>query len=129
MKGEQGLLPEPFRAIRLSLAREPGRPQGDPDINYTLIAPLDAEGRIDPEAWRANPDMCRVVRRREDVTEIGKLRRRPGGSWAFHYKTEAGEDDDPAFRFDKHRFAPGEYVTIEEDDGPHTYRVVSVRDA
>lgn len=57
----------------------------------------------------------------------GYLRRRPGGSWALHYDLEAGEDDDPGYRFGEHRFVPGEYVTIMEDAGEHTYRIIAVQ--
>lgn len=121
-------LPTNFRLIRLELAREPGHPEGDPRFGYTMIAPLDAEGRLDAETWRSFKQDCRVVRfRAAEDNEEGYLRRRPGGSWAFHYEFEdGGEDDDPAYRLGDHRFVPGEYVTVEEDEGPHTYRVVRV---
>lgn len=122
-------LPANFRRVRLELAREPGHPAGDHDVGYVLVAPLDSEGRLDPKTFAAFKDMCSVARFRagEDVVH-GALRRRPGGSWAFHYDFESGgEDDDPGYRLGDHRFAPGEYVTIQEDEGAHTYRVVSVQ--
>jgi hypothetical protein len=121
-------LPTNFRSIRLELAREPGHPEGDPHIGYTVVAPLEEDGRLDIETARAHKESCRVVRfhaAREH--EEGYLRRRPGGSWAFHYDfDDGGEDDDPAYRLGEHRFVYGEYVTIQEDEGEHTYRVVSV---
>lgn len=121
-------LPANFRSIRLELAREPRHPEGDVQIGYTVVAPLDPEGRLDVDSARAYKKACRVVRfhgGREH--EEGYLRRRPGGSWAFHYELDDGEeDDDPAYRLGDHRFVYGEYVTIEEDEGVHTYRVVSV---
>lgn len=121
-------LPDNFRRIRLELAREPRHPEGDPRIGYSLIAPLDTQGRLDADSWRAFKDKCRVVRFHPDQDhEEGYLRRRPGGSWAFHYEFEdGGEDDDPAYRLNDHRFIYGEYVTIEEDEGAHTYRVTKV---
>jgi hypothetical protein len=124
----QSRLPETFRRIRLELAREPHHPQGDPRTGYSLIAPLDGEGRLDADTWRAFKQDCRVVRFRAGAdNEEGYLRRRPGGSWAFHYAFEdGGEDDDPAYRLGDHRFLSGEYVTIEEDEGAHTYRVANV---
>ena len=121
-------LPASFRRIRLELAREPRHPEGDPRIGYTMIAPLDAEGRLDADTWRNFKQDCRVVRYHavEDKEE-GYLRRRPGGSWAFHYEFEdGGEDDDPAYRLGEHRVVYGEYVTVEEDEGAHTYRVAQV---
>jgi len=121
-------LPAAFRRIRLELAREPGHPEGERGIGYTIVAPLNADGSLDVPAARTFRDDCSVIRfhdGRED--QRGHLRRRPGGSWAFHYELpDDSEDDDPAYRLEEHRFAPGEYVTIIEDDGEHTYRVAAV---
>lgn len=121
-------LPSGFRRIRLELAREPGHPEGARTIGYSVVAPLKDGGRLDAETARAFRDDCVVVRfhaGQED--QRGHLRRRPGGSWAFHYDLPSDEeDDDPAYRLDEHRFAPGEYVTIIEDEGEHTYRVAAV---
>jgi hypothetical protein len=121
-------LPANFRTIRLELAREPRHPEGDSQIGYTVVAPLDKDGRLDVDVAREYKQECRVVRfHSEREHEEGYLRRRPGGSWAFHYDFDDGEeDDDPAYRLGDHRFVIGEYVTIEEDEGAHTYRVVSV---
>jgi len=121
-------LPANFRRIRLERAREPGLPEGDSATGYTLTAPLESDGRIDVETAREFKDSCVVIRfRRGEESEEGLLRRRPGGSWAFHYELDdGGEDDDPGYRLGEHRFSPGEYVTIQEDEGAHTYRVISV---
>jgi hypothetical protein len=121
-------LPANFRRIRLELAREPRHPEGDARIGYSVLAPLDKDGRIDVETARAHKEECRVVRFHADREhEDGYLRRRPGGSWAFHYEfDDGGGDDDPGYRLGEHRFVHGEYVTIEEDEGVHTYRVARV---
>jgi len=121
-------LPASFRRIRLELAREPHHPEGDARIGYVLLAPLDKDGKLEVETAREHREECRVVRFHEGREhEDGYLRRRPGGSWAFHYELdEGGEDDDPAFRLGDHRFVQGEYVTIDEDEGAHTYRVTRV---
>ena len=52
-----------------------------------------------------------------------------GAAWAFHYDVVGDEDDDEAgFKFDSHRFAVGEYVSIREHDGEtRTFIVESVR--
>jgi hypothetical protein len=120
-------LPANFRRIRLELAREPGHPQGEAGIGYTMVAPLTSNGLLDIETARHFREQCKVIRfrRGEDSVE-GYLRRKPGGWWAFHYDLGGGaEDDDPGFRFEQHRFNPGDYVTVMEDEGAHTYRVVS----
>ena len=121
-------LPANFRRIRLELAREPGHPQGEHGIGYTLIAPLSADGHLDVDAANYFREYCKVVRFKSGEDSVdGYLRRRPGGSWAFHYDLADGsEDDDAAYRLGDHKFIIGEYVTVVEDEGAHTYRVASV---
>ena len=53
-------LPAQFRRIRIELAREPGRPEGDADVAYVIVAPLDADDRIDPTLWRKHREACRM---------------------------------------------------------------------
>ncbi|MFG1424900.1 hypothetical protein [Roseixanthobacter glucoisosaccharinicivorans] len=120
-------LPHSFREIRLELAREKDHPEGARNFGYSFVAPLDENGRIDPELWHANRAACRVVRFRPgEADDIGHLVRRPGGSWAFRYDVSGDEDDESGYRFGDEAFAPGEYVSIREEDEMHTYRVVSV---
>lgn len=120
-------LPKAFRRIHLELAREPGHPLGAKDVSYTFVAPLDQNDHLDADLWHAHRDACRVVRHKPNAASVtGLLRRRPGGSWAFHYEIGGKEDDDPGYRLDKHRMTVGEYVTVLEDDGEHVYRVASV---
>ena len=121
------VLPRSFRRIRLELAREPGHPAGSAQIGYEFVAPLTAEDHIDAEAWKQHRAYCGVVRFRPgEEHEHGHLIRRPGGSWAFHYDVSGDEDDEAGYRFDAERFVVGEYVSIREDDGLHTFRVISV---
>jgi hypothetical protein len=124
----QSVLPANFRRIRLERAREPGHPEGDARLGYWVVAPLSADGHLDIETARAFKRDCTVIRFRPDQKdEKGYLHRRPGGSWSFHYDFDDGaEDEDPGYRLGAHRFAQGEYVTINEDEGPHTYRVAAV---
>lgn len=122
-------LPAGFRHIRLELAREPGHPEGSGEIGYAFFAPLRADGTIDAEAWKTHRTLCRAARMRpSEDPDIGHLVRRPGGSWAFRYDIVGDEDDEAGYRFGEHAFRVGEYVTIHEDDGEHTYRVVSVQE-
>src|SRR5512147_572374 len=101
-------LPSMFRRIRLELAREPGHPEGDSGVGYTVLAPLKADGQLDVENARRHRDDCKVIRFRSgEESQEGYLRRRPGGSWAFHYDLPDGEEDDDAgYKFGEHRFAP-----------------------
>jgi hypothetical protein len=121
-------LPDQFRRIRLELARESAHPEGDRRTGYELVAPLDDEGRLDAELWRAHKDNCRVRRfRGGENDEIGRLARHPGGSWYFDYDPQSSRDDEAGFRLKDERFRPGEYVSIADEGGTmHTYRVVAV---
>ena len=121
-------LPPNFRQIRLELAREKEHPAGSAAHGYTIFAPLDKEGKIDPALWRSFRDFCRVVRFRPDEDEaVGHLIHRPGGSWAFHYDIRGDEDDEPGYHFENERFEVGEYVSIREHDKTHTFCVISVQ--
>ena len=111
--------------IVLRLARNPGFPEGDPDQGYTLVAPLDAEDRLDPVEWRLHREVCKVVRFKpgEDRDADGKLTHN-GSSWFFHYDEPREGADEPVYRLGEHRLAVGEYLTIHENDGQLlTYKV------
>ena len=113
--------------IRLELARDHDFPEGSRMRGYEFTMPLDAEDRIDHEAWKTNRDQCRVLRFWEgEDDEVGHLIRKPGGSWAFHYDLLGNPDDDESgYRIGNHVFRPGEYVSIKEhDDVMRTFKVV-----
>jgi hypothetical protein len=120
-------LPHAFRKIRLELAREPGHPDGDSKIAYTLIAPLDAASRLDAEMWKAHRDASRVVRQRPgEPDQAGHLIRGRSDGWALHYEGAGNKTDETGYRFADEKFAIGEYVSIVENGKPHVYKVVSV---
>jgi hypothetical protein len=120
-------LPRQFRLIRLELAREAAHPAGSQLHGYRLVAPLDADGRIDAKLWKQHRDACRVVRFRPDEEDdVGHLVRQANGSWAFHYDVRGDEEDETGYRFGDERFVLGEYVSIHEEGALHTFRVVSV---
>ena len=120
-------LPAQFRQIRIALAREPGHPDGDAEVAYILVAPLDAKERIDAKLWRENRDACRVARQRPNEQEmLGHLVHRPGGGWAFHYDGETAAPDEVGYHFADERFVVGEYVSLNEHGKMHTYRVTTV---
>lgn len=120
-------LPSQFRQIRLELAREPGHPEGDTAVGYVIVAPLDANDRIDTRLWRAHREACRVARLRPDEDDaLGHLVQQQDGGWAFHYDADAGMPDEVGVHLADERFVLGEYVSIEEGSKTHTYRVVVV---
>jgi hypothetical protein len=119
-----------MRRIRLELARDHDHPEGSSRHGYEFVAPLAEDGHIDPEAWKASREKCRVWRFWKGAEdEHGHLVRTRGGSWAFHYDIDGDPDvDESGYRFDSHTFNPGDYVSINEQDGKlRTFRVVQVR--
>jgi len=126
-KLEWAKLPSSFRRIRLELAREKGYPQGSALIGYTLVAPLNANGQIDADLWHKYHQFCRVVRFRPDeADDVGHLIRKPGGSWAFRYDIKGDQEEETGYHFSSDRFTLGDYVSVREDDGLHTFQVASV---
>lgn len=119
-----------LKRIRLELARNQDFPNGSARHGYDFAAPLDPQGHLVAAEWPKARDRCRV--RRFWVgqpDEIGKLVHKRGGTWAFDYNPKTDADDEPGFKFDKHIFVPGEYVSITEHDGRmRTFRVASVQD-
>jgi hypothetical protein len=93
------------------------------------LAPLDRAGHFDAKEWYAARDKCTVRRfwGREDE-EIGLLVQHRGHHWAFSYDAAMTEDDEPIFRFDRHVFKQGEYISITEHDGvQRTFKVAAIR--
>lgn len=120
-------LPHAFRCIRLERARDHDHPEGDRRTGYVLIAPLDADSKIDAGLWRAHKEACRVVRRRPDEEDsLGHLVHGPGGSWRLHYDVAGKSSDETGYHFGDERFEAGEYISINEADGIDVYRVASV---
>jgi hypothetical protein len=116
-----------LKHIRLELARTKDKPDGDNAIGYEFAAPLTADGHLDADGWKQDKDRCTVRRfwRGQD-DETGLLVHTRGGRWAFSYAA-GSDDDEPIFKFDKHRFALGEYVSITEHDGEiRPFKVISV---
>jgi len=96
-----------------------------------MVLPLRPDGHPDAAGCNADPGCCRIRRfwaGEED--QHGRLEHRVGGvagaHWVIDYDETTTADDQAPYRFDSHAFAPGEYVTVRDRLGAHTYRVVSV---
>ena len=127
-------LPHVLKRIRINLARSKQFPSGSADRGYEFVAPLDANGHIDPTLWHKHREHCRVRRFWDGDEEIGRLVHKPGGPeharWLFDYIGGAQDDDEAGYRFAAHAFRPGEYVSIRDGEGEmHTFQVVSVESA
>lgn len=117
--------------IILQLARNPDNSEVAAGQGYTLIAPLDAQARLDVEAWRQHRRDCRVYRRHPDPQEQadGWLTHR-GSHWFFHYDEADEGEDEPAYRLGDHVFREGEYVTVNfHGEAPVTYKITDVAPA
>jgi len=126
-KEDWAKLPSAFHRIRLELAREKGHPEGDAKIGYTLILPLDETGRVDTGLWQNHRDYCRVVRFRPDEPDdIGHIVRKPGGAWAFHYDIGGKLADETVPHISSDRFLIGDYLSVHEENGLHTFQVAWV---
>jgi hypothetical protein len=117
--------------VVLRLGRNPdaGFPEGDDDMGYVVVAPLDKDGTLDPDLWRANKEKCTVLRFTPDHENDadGWLSHR-GAQWYFRYDEEEEGPDEPVFRLGDHKLRLGEYVTIHEADGDDlTYKVTEAR--
>jgi len=101
---------------------------------YEIVAPLDRDGLLDPAEWRERRNLCRVRRFWGDEGDRhGMLVHRSGGaggaSWVIDYDPHTRSDDETGYRLSRHRFVPGEYVSIQdEDDRLHTFQVATVQD-
>ena len=116
-----------LKTIRLELGRTREQPDGNPRCGYEFTAPLTADGHLDAEAYKVHKTACRVHRFwAGEKPEHGALRHLGRDRWVFSY-APGTEDDEPAFKFDKHRFTIGEYVSITEHDGvTRPFKIVSV---
>jgi hypothetical protein len=117
----------PLKKIRLELARTKEFPDGSAGHGYEFVAPLDAKGQLDAKAWKQFKAACTVHRFWGDADEHGTLIHRPDGKWVFSYEPGDDADDEPIFRFDRHAFLKGEYVSVTEHDGvTRPFRVAAV---
>ena len=118
-----------LKFIRLELARTPEFPEGNRNCGYEFTAPLDAEGMLDSKMWSRDKAKCTVRRFWEHENDEHGILVHHVGRWAFTYGPGGGDsDEEPIFRFNKHVFKPGEYVTVTEHDGvARPFRVVIVR--
>ncbi len=114
--------------IVMRLARNPGGEfAGDDHRGYTLVAPLDAAGKLDADAFAKEAKACTVHRFAPDEDPVDGMLARRGTQWFFDYGEDEDVADEPVYRLGDHVFAVGEYVTVTDEDGtPLTYKVTEL---
>ena len=116
-----------LKKIKLELARTHDHPQGSTDCGYEIVAPLDDTGHLDMDGWKQDKIKCTVRRfwKNED-DQNGHLVHHLGNHWAIEYENNK-LDEEPIFKFDRHVFNEGEYISItEHDETEMPFKVVSV---
>ncbi len=104
--------------LRLSRNPDAGFPEGDDKYGYVITAPLNKDGKLDADIWRAHKKGCTVIRFAPDDAERadGWLTHR-GSNWFFHYDEAHEGPDEPVYKLGDHTLRVGDYVTIHEADG------------
>ena len=115
--------------IVMRIARNPGTEfsGGDDHRGYTLVAPLDAAGKLDAAAFAKDDTACTVHRFTPDEDPVDGMLGRRAGQWFSNYGEEDDLADEPLYRLGDHVFAVGEYVTVTDEDGrAMTYKVTEL---
>jgi hypothetical protein len=124
-----GAAPGQMHWVTLRLARGQGFPQGSMLHGYHVLAPLDAEGRLDVASWRRHRDGCTVVRFWGDAPELfGCLRYHDGsgkgGNWLL--ADDLLPADEAVWRLGKNVLRSGEYITLIGSRAAPLFRVAQV---
>lgn len=116
--------------VVLRLGRNPdhGFPEGDDHHGYVVMAPLNADGFLDPALWAAHKTSCTVRRFQAGETAADGWLRRRGDSWLFWYDEADEGPEEAGVKLGAHRFRVDEYVTIREGAGPPlAFRITDVQ--
>ena len=122
-----------LQIITLHLARSSDFPKGSLDFGYEIIAPIDSAGHLDAREWKKLKAACRVRRFRPEIGEQrGNLLHHAGGAsgatWLIRYDADHEECEEKGVHWDAHRFAEGEYISLQDAQGHlNTFKIFLVR--
>ena len=90
--------------VTLVLASGPGFPNGDPECRYEIDVTLDGTGRLDPEAWYADPSPWPARRHwRDEWPRDGDVQLdEETGAWSLRFFPKPGEAGEAARVLDPH---------------------------
>lgn len=116
--------------VRLSLARGPERPCVGAVPGYVVVAPLDADARLDAGLWNRRQDQCRVTRLCPDGSvAFGRLTYgldAAGARWRFDFGVDAGDELDIGTTPELGRLRPGDRLAISNFGEFRPYRIDAV---
>mgnify|MGYP001619327543 CR=1 FL=1 len=119
-----------LKRVLMTMARNPGFPNGDSRYGYEFIAPLTPDGRLDAGAWEAVEAKCTVRHFEPGKDDENGMLVLDEDRWFFDYNQDFDADDEPLFKLDKHIMLEGEYITVTEHDRKQrAFQIVSVRPA
>ena len=115
-----------YRVVMFA-ARSVEFPECSRKHGYDFVVPLDAEGRLDPDAWKNHKQDCTVHRFWENEADQRGILRHTGKGWVFDYDQSSTDDNEPFFKLDRHVIQVGEYLSVTEQDGEtRTFLIHSV---
>ena len=116
-----------WRRIRLEIGETDEFKTGSRMHGYDLVAPLDAQGRIDEAAWRADETRARVRRFWQGEDErTGRLVRLGDNAWGFALGAENA--DEPTHRLKAQTLNAGAAVSVVDHSGEaRPFRVAAAR--
>jgi len=102
--------------ISLELGQTPTFPNGSAARSHVLRLPLDEDGMIDEQAYRAHAELATVRRFwPNEPDRHGRLLRTDAG-WTLEYAPAQGGLE-RLFQLNAHAIRPGSIITLTEADG------------
>lgn len=116
--------------VTLVMANGPGFPQGSADHRYELSVRLTPGGQLDAAAWQADPNTWPATRYRPgEAPRGGDVQWDDETGWSLRFFAASGGAIDAPLQAlirNAGQLRPGEYLTIQESEGPAcSWRVVS----
>jgi len=116
--------PPPLSLVTCLLAQGPGSPIGDTAQGVELLLALTPDGRLDADAFLADPRPWRARRFRPDRDDWHGELVLEDETWTLRGDPSA---DGPLWFLEATRLRPGEYLLLRRPDGERlTFRVVGI---
>ena len=115
-----------WNTVRLELSRTDEFPRGSVSRAYLVRVPVDASGKIDEDAFLANPRRATVRRFWASQADQNGYVARAADAWCFCFVSQDGEQ--AICRLGCEPLRTGAQITVTEADGmPLPFRIASMR--